>query len=477
MNMKSKILTSLIWKFSEQIMVKAFSLIISIILARILIPDDYGVIAIVIAVITICGLPVTNGFNNGLIQKKDADDIDYSTAFYINIVVAVIIYIFIFFLAPIIAIFYNMPQLKVIIRVLGVSILLSGINSIQHAFVAKHMMFKLFFYSTLIGTLISGAAGVVMALRGFGIWALAVQILVNTFIDTMVLWFTVGWRPKLLFSWDRAIILIRYSWKLVASGFLNSFSGQLGIYIIGKWYSAAELAYYNQGDKYPGILMTSIDTAINSVLFPALSDIQDNIDKVKSLSKAAVKVSTFIIFPVMLGACACAEPAIRVIFTEKWLPCLPFFRVFCLVYAIWPIHTINLQVIKALGKSEVFLKLDIVKQLIATLLILLCVRIDPLMVAYGILVADVISIIINIYPNIRLIDYGLREQLSDMAGSAAISLVMAIVVYLLGLLDIGDVHMLLIQVITGALMYMTLSYIFNRSVLEGMLDFIKGHKR
>ena len=276
----NKVLSGLFWKFGERISAQLVTFIVSIVLARLLSPDDYGNIALVTVFITIANVFVVNGFGSALIQKQEADNVDFSSVFYANIVFSCILYVIIFLVSPVVADFYASPILCPVLRVLGLRIPVAAINSVQQAYVSRHMLFKKFFFSTLFGTLLSGVVGCVMAYMGFGIWALVAQYLVNTSVDTIVLWFTVRWRPDFVFSFSRVKVLLSYGWKLLLSGLLDTGYTQLRSLIIGKKYTSADLAYYNRGQQYPQLVVTNINTSISSVLFPAISKCQDDLSRV-----------------------------------------------------------------------------------------------------------------------------------------------------------------------------------------------------
>ena len=328
-----------IWRFAERCGAQLVSFIVSIVLARILVPEDYGTIALVTVFTAILQVFVDSGLGTALIQKKEADDLDFSSVFYFNLVVCVILYIGMFVASPYIAAFYGDDTLTPIIRVLSLTIIISGVKGIQQAYVSRNMLFKRFFFSTIGGTIFSAILGISMAYAGFGVWALVVQQLSNTAIDTLILWITVKWRPKKLFSWSRLKVLLSFGWKLLVSSLLDTGYNNLRNLIIGKMYSSADLAFYNQGDKFPKVIVTNINTSIDSVLLPTMSNVQDDKERVKQMTRRAIKTSTYVMAPLMMGLAFCAEPIVSLVLTDKWLPCVPFLRIFCITYMFWPVHT------------------------------------------------------------------------------------------------------------------------------------------
>lgn len=303
-------ITNYIWRFAERCGAQLVTFIVSIVLARLLAPEDYGVIALVTVFTTILQVFIDSGLGTALIQKKNADDLDFSSVFYFNLIVCLALYGAMFLAAPFIARFYNNPIYVPLVRVLSLTLIISGVKGIQQSYVSKHMLFKRFF-STLGGTLVSAFVGISLAYAGFGVWALVAQYLCNTAIDTMILWITVPWRPKFIFSWSRLKGLLSYGWKLLASSLLDTGYSNLRSLLIGKIYSSSDLAFYNQGDKFPNVIVSNINTSIDSVLLPTMSDVQDNHIAVKNMTRRAIMTSIYIMAPLMMGLAFCAEPIVR----------------------------------------------------------------------------------------------------------------------------------------------------------------------
>ena len=365
-----KILVNFIWRFAERCGAQLVTFIVSIVLARILAPEDYGTIALITVFTTILQVFVDSGLGTALIQKKNADDMDFSSVFYFNFIVCIILYICMFFSAPFISKFYNDNSLTPVIRVISLTIVISGVKGIQQAYVSKYMMFKRFFFSTIGGTIFSAILGIILAYEGCGVWALVAQQLSNTAIDTLILWLTVKWRPKRIFSWKRLKALLSFGWKLLLSSLLDTCYSNLRNLIIGKLYSSADLAFYNQGDKFPKVIVTNVNTSIDSVLLPTMSGAQDNRERVKNMTRRAIKTSTYIMAPFMMGLAFCAEPIVRLVLTDKWLPCVVFLRIFCITYMFWPVHTANLNAINAMGRSDWFLRLEVIKKTMGMIILL-----------------------------------------------------------------------------------------------------------
>lgn len=449
------------------------SFVVSIVLARILEPELYGTIALVTVITSILQVFVDSGMANALIQKKDTDDLDYSSVFYFNVAFCLVLYIGLFFAAPLISRIYGSPDLVPVIRVLGLTIVVSGVKNVQQAYVAKTMQFRRFFFSTLGGTLFSAVVGITMAYRGFGIWALVAQQLLNVTVNTAILWLTVGWKPKLMFSLRRLGGLVSYGWKLLASALLDTVYLKLYQVVVGLKYTSSDLAYYNKADQLPLLVVENINSSIDSVLLPVLSAEQDSKEAVRDMTRRAIKTSTYIMMPMMAGLAVCAEPLVRLLLTDKWLSCVPYMQVFCIVYAFYPLHTANLNAIKAMGHSDVFLKLEIIKKIVSTILLVVSMNISVYAIALSQLVSCVTSQLINSWPNRKLLDYSYLHQLRDMAPAILLSLVMALCVRPVVALGLNDWLTLLIQIPAGVLIYFALSAIFHVDSFRFMLDVAK----
>lgn len=468
------VLKNFLWRFAERCGAQIVTFVVSVVLARILVPEDYGQIALITVFTTIMQVFVDSGLGTALIQKKDADDLDFSSVFYFNFVVCLVLYAVMFVSAPFIAEFYNDSALTPIIRVISLTIVISGVKGIQQSYVSRNMLFKRFFYATLGGTIFSAFLGIGLAYAGFGVWAIVAQQLSNTTIDTLILWLTVKWRPKKMFSWNRLNGLLSFGWKMLASSLLDTIYTNIRSLIIGKLYSSADLAYYNQGDKFPTVIASNINVSIDSVLLPTMASEQDNASRVKAMTRRAIKTSTYIMAPLMMGLAFCAEPIVRLVLTDKWLPCVPYLRIFCITYMFYPIHTANLNAIKAMGRSDLFLKLEIVKKIMGLTILLLTMHWGVMIMAYSLLLSSVLSQIINSWPNWKLLNYNYWEQIKDILPGILIAVFMGLCVNLVALLHLPDVVTLLIQIPIGAIIYIGASVIFRLESFAYLWNMIKS---
>lgn len=455
--LRKKVFSGLMWKFGERIGAQAVSFLVSIVLARLLLPSDYGVIALITIFIDIANVFVASGFGSALVQKKDADEIDFSSVFYFSIVMSWALYGIVFLAAPAVARFYGQGILTPVLRVMALKLPLAGVNSVQHAYVQKQMLFKRFFFSTLIGTVGSAAVGIVMAYMGFGPWALVAQYLFNSTMDTLVLWFTVKWRPVPAFSARRMKTLFAFGWKMLCSELIHTSYGQIRSLIIGKVYTEKELAFYNQGGKLPGILVTNINSSISSVLFPAMTMKQGDRDKMKEVVRTSIRVGSYVMWPLMLGLMVLSEPVVKLVFTEKWLPCVPFMQIACIQYALEPVQTANVQAVKAMGKGRTFLIMEIVKKSFGIVMILAVMYRGVTAIALTALGVTCFAAVVNSTPNRKYLGYTYREQIGDLLPSVALASVMAACVYFAGRIPAPAVAGIAIQAAVGVAVYVLLS--------------------
>ena len=470
---KNIILDNFIWRFAERCGAQLVTAVVTLLLARILMPEDYGKTALVAVFINILQVFIDSGLGTALIQKKDADDLDFSSVFYFNFAVCLVLYAGMFIAAPYIAAFYKDPSLTPVVRVASLTLVFSGVKGIQQAYVSRNMLFKRFFFATLGGTLFSAFLGLGMAYAGFGVWALVVQQLSNTAIDTLILWLTVHWRPKAVFSWQRLKGLLSYGWRLLASSLLDTVYNNLRSLVIGRVYTSADLAFYNEGMLAPDTIEVNVDSSIDSVLLPAMSAVQDEPARVKNMTRRAIKTCVYVIAPLMMAMFFCAEPLIRLVLTEKWLPCVPYLRIFCITYMFYPIHTANLNAIKAMGRSGVYLKLEIIKKIMGLTLLLLTYHISVMAMAYSLILSSLLSQLINTWPNRKLLDYRYLEQLKDILPSILLAVFMGCCMWLVNLAHLPDIVTLVIQILIGAAVYLGGSALLKLDTFEYLWNVVK----
>ena len=443
---KSTIISGLLWKFAERILAQLVGFALSIVLARILDPSAYGLIAIVNVFTAITSVFVTSGFSTSLIQSQRVDEMDFCSIFWAAMFVSSIIYAGMFFISPCIASFYKEPCLTPIIRVCSLILFIGAFNSIQGAYVSRHMQFRLFFFASLFGSLGSGAIGIVMAILGCGVWSLVAQSLANSLINTAVLFFFIPWKPRLLFSIESAKNLMGYGWKILASDLFGTIYNNLRTLILGKVYTTSDLAFYSRGQSFPDLLSTNISSTLSAVLFPALS-------------KMLIVV---------------ARPLVEVLLTDKWIDCVPFIQIIAVARMMDIVPSQNLQVIRALGRSDIALKLEFIKKPLCLIVTLVSCMFGIEAVAFSWVVCAFIEVLVDVYPNRLLIGYGYRAQTTDCLPALFLSLVMGASMLLIGIIPLPPFCLLLLEVIVGAVVYLGLSYAFRLSAFLELLTVLRG---
>lgn len=471
---KSRILSSLIWKFMERGGTQGIQFIVQIVLARLLLPKDYGLIALVVIFTSIAGVFVQSGLNTALIQKKDADETDFSSVFYLSLFLACLIYVILFFAAPFIAAFYKMPEITAVFRILSVTLIFGAVNSIQNAVVSRNLQFKRLFFSSTGAIAGSGAVGIYMAYAGYGVWALVGQQISNQLLITLILWFTVRWRPRLHFSVKRVKALFSFGWKILVSSLLHAVYRDIYSLVIGKMYNPAMLGFYNRGQQFPSFLVSNIDGSIQSVLFPVIASHQDNRARVKDMMRRGIVTSSFLVFPMMAGLAVTAEPLVKLLLTDKWLLSVPFIQLFCVFYALSPINTANLQAIKGLGYSGISLTLSVIKKTVGLSILAVTMFYGVHAIALGAVLSEIISSFINAYPNKKLINYSYKEQWNDIMPSLLLSLAMGALVYSIKWLGLPVFATLLIQICTGVALYFGLAWAFKLECFTYLLATIRS---
>lgn len=474
---KTAVISSLFWKFLERGGVSGIQLIVQILLARLLLPEDFGIIAMILVFINISQAFVNSGFGIALIQKKEVTEEDYSSVFYISLGIASLTYCILFLISPHIAGFYGQPTITPVLRVLGITLFFGAINSIQNAVIARNLQFKKLFISSLGAVLISGVVGIAMALEGFGVWALVGQQIASMAALCITMGFTVKWRPKILFSSQRVKTLFSFGWKLLASGLIDTTYNNLSSLIIGRLYPANMLGYYTRGREFPLTVTGNIDSTIQAVMFPAYAKMQDDRAAVKQIMRRALTTSAFLVFPAMAGLAAMAEPLIEILLTDKWLMSVPFVQIFCVVYALWPIHTVNLQAINALGRSDVFLRLEIVKKLVGISILAISIPFGIYAIAFGSIIGGVICTIINAYPNRELLGYSYTEQWRDLFPSLLLSIGMCVCIYGITFWGLATLATLTIQIAVGVTIYIGLAWLFRLESLGYIVGTMKEYYR
>lgn len=414
-SLKSKVAKGAVWTLLEKMSTQIVTFVVGMILARLLTPNDYGTVALTGIFFAVAGVLVNCGFGEALIQKKDADDLDYNSVFYLNIALSLVTYAVLFFAAPWIARFYKTPELVAIVRVSAVVFVFNAVNAIQGAELTKKMLFHLSFRISLITTFTSAICGVTLAFMGYGVWALVWSSLISGFVGVIARWLIIAWRPRLMFSWKRLKPLFAYGWKMAASGLLDAFFKNLNGLIIGRLYSRADLAYVNKGQSLPRLAMNEVDGTLGRVSFPALVQLQGDKARLRDAMRRMMTCSAFLVMPLMVLVAACAHSELRLLYGPQWTPAAPYMMLACFSYALYPFHTINLRGILALGRSDIFLKLEIVKKALVLVVVIGASRLGVFTwMAISAFAIGPLGVIINAWPNRKLLNYPLRMQVRDV---------------------------------------------------------------
>ena len=474
-SIRKQAVTGAVWKFAERILAQVITLAVSLVIARLLDPTDYGVVSLVTAFFAFANVIISGGLNTALIQKKNADREDYNTVFTVSLIVAVLIYLLIYLLAPWIAGLYDQPILVPIMRVLGLSLPIYALKSIVCAYVSANLQFKMFFFATLSGTLVSAVVGVYMALNGFGAWALVAQQLTNTAIDTLVLFCITKIKLSFRIATARLRGLLSYGSRIMASSLLGVTVSQINPLFIGLKYTSADLSFYTKGRSLPETLSSSMVYTISSVLFPVLSKVQDDREKILNYTRLYMQMASFVTFPVMFGFMAVSENFILVFLTEKWLPAAYYIQIACMALAFDVVAAGNCETIKAMGRSDIFLKIEIAKKIgyFITLALFLMFTNTPEMLALSMLACTLIQVVINSIPNMKLIGYKTAYQIADLLPNLLMAVVMCAAVILVGKLNISPLLLLVVQIFAGAGVYVFMGVATRNKAMQYLLDIIK----
>lgn len=474
-SLKQKIVSGVFWQGLERSGSQGISIAVSIILARLLAPEEFGIIALLMVFISLCNSFIDSGFGAALIQKKDADEIDFCTVFFFNIVAGILLYGLLFISAPWVAKFYDSTNLSLFLRVMALMLIINSFTAIQRTILNKRMLFHLSFRINWIALIVSGTTGVLMAYRGCGVWSLIVQQLTNAGFVCLLLWFFVHWRPRLMFSWQRAKSLFQFGWKLLISGFLDTLYHDLYSIVISKISNLADLSYYNRGRSMPSIGMGVINTTIGSVLFPAFAELQDDRRKMRDLTKRSLHCIMFAVIPVLTMLFVLAEPLVKILLTDKWLPSVIYMQLCCITFFFWPFHTVNLAVIKSCGRSDLFLLLEIIKKVQALLVIFFTYRYGVVtMVAAG-AAMGLAGAMENGWCNRKLINYAPWVQLWDILPLLIPALLSGWAAHLI----IGYIYSPWLQILSGGAiftaLYLSVIFVIGMTPAE-ILDFFKRRK-
>lgn len=463
----------LFWSSVERFSNQGVQFVFSIILARLLSPSDYGIIAMVTIFFAVAQSFVDSGFSNALVRKTDRVEEDLSTCFYFNIGVGIIAYIVLFLIAPLVANFYSQPILSPIIRITGLGVILNSLCVVQQALFTIKIDFKSQAKITLSATVISGIVGIILAYQGYGIWALVWQGVASSIVRMGLLWLMSKWRPRTGFSKSSFNYLFGYGSKLLVSGLLDTIYNNIYPIVIGKFYNPAQLGNYSRALGWAQLPSANITSILQRVTFPVLSAIQDDTLRLQNSYRRLLKLSAFIVFPLMMGLAAIASPLIRVILTAKWDGCVLYLQILCFALMLYPIHAINLNLLQVKGRSDIFLRLEIIKKIIGVIILIITIPLGITAMCLGMVFSSIICLIINTYYTSRFIDVGLLTQLKELKIILINSLVMGGGIYILtSFIDIEGLK-LVMGIVIGLLFYFIGSFYFSKAELQEVISLIK----
>lgn len=472
---KNKILSGISWSFAEKLLTDLVSTVITIVLSRILMPDDYGLVALVTIFITISSIFVTTGLGTALVRDKNATEEQMATIFYLNVILGIVIYLIVFLCAPLIAGYRGNSELVALVRVLGLKIPISSVYNIQHAHVKKKMEFKLFFWSSFIGTIMSGVVGITMAYMGFGAWALVWSTLTDNIVDSIVLFFTTRWFPKPVLRIKECAAMIDFGFKVLIKEFINRVYAQLRGLIIGLKYTSADLAYNTKGQKFPSMFIEIVNTTVIRVMLPALSEIQDDQEKTRQLMRVSTQLMLFVFVPVMVGLFSLADNFVVVLLTDKWIECVPFIRVYCVVYMIQPFAIMDERVLEAEGLGGLMIKKQAIDTLFSILMIfaaLFCFD-GAIYIAFSLVLSTLFGVIFTIYLASKNTKYSILEHIKDNYSIFAVAIIMGIAVFLVGKIDLNVFVSFGLQIVVGVIVYAGLALVLRLEPAMYIIDFLK----
>lgn len=454
MTQKNKILNGVVWSFFEQLLKRGVSVLVTLLLARFLVPEDFGLLAMMTVFIAIGIAVMDSGINQAVIRKLEPDEAYFSTAFYANLALGVLAYTLLFIAAPFIADYYEELRLTLLLRVAGIVIIINSFQVIQVAMLSRALNFKAQMKASLPAAIISGLIAVLLAYQGFGVWALIVQTLLSALIAVIIYWWIQPWRPKLAFQLSALKEMYGFGYKLFLSGLLDTVAKNIYVLVIAKVFSTTEAGLFFFAGRIKEIVITQLVTSVQKVTYPALSKLQDDNVKLKESYRNVLQVITFILFPAMLMLAALAEPLFEFLFPERWLPAVPYLQLMCIAGMLYPLHAINLNILKVKGRSDLFLGLEVIKKTLLVIVLFISYRYGVIGILIGRGIQSLIAYVPNAYFSSQLINYKINEQIRDVSSNFILAIIVSASMYLLvGLLDLKPIFELIIVGILGLVVY------------------------
>lgn len=454
-SLKDKTIKGTFWSAADAFLGQGISFVVGLVLARLLSPEEYGLIGISLTFTIILNGVVDSGFSSSLIRKKDASNEDYNTMFITNMVVSLLMYIILYFTAPLVSIFFN-REITLLVRVLGLVLIINGLSLVQNTILTKKIDFKTKTKISLISAIVSGIVGILLALNGFGVWALVAQQLSRQILYTILLWIFNHWFPNFRFNLTSFKYMWGFGWKLLVSGLLENLWKELYQIVVGKFYSPATLGQYTRSRSYAQLFSSNITTIIQRVTYPVLSEVQDNRDRMVSAYRKVIKITMFVTCVCMINLGAVAEPLIYCLIGPKWHEAATYLPLICISMSLYPLHAINLNMIKVQNRSDIFLYLEIIKKIIAIGPLCMGIFLDIYWMLIGSIMTGVICFFLNTYYTGKKLGYSSWKQLKDIAPSYGVAIVIALAVYFLKYLPFSYWVILPLQILVGIVVFLVI---------------------
>lgn len=464
-----------LWAFSERVSSKIVLFILQLFLARLLAPADYGLLAILLIFVNIATILVNSGLPSSLIQRKDIEPDDFSSVFNLTFTFSLIFYCIIYFSAPFISTFFDDDRISLMLRVISLTLMTGAYNSVQRAILSRELRFKELFKANLSGAIASAIISIIIAFAGFGVWAIIFQYIANQVVSSIVVLYYIRWIPKLRFNLVRVKSLWAFGWKYMLTSIISMISNDIYTAVIGKVFTKTQLGEYDTGNKIPQTISDTFSSSMSSVLFPSFSKIQEDKEQMKQYVRKINTLSSFIMFPLMFGLVAIATPLITIVLTDKWAGAIPYFQLACIMYAFYPLHIANIQAISARGYVHITLRNEILKKMVELLSLAILCQFGLYWVAFGRVASSIVALAINMYPNSRLLDYTIRQQIKDILPTLIIAIIASSVAYAVLLIpELNSCYIAVsLQIITGVVAYGLLSMLLNKKMVIQLVNQIR----
>lgn len=475
MSLRKQATTGVVWTFAQQFGNQLVGFFVSLVLARLLLPAEFGLIGMIAVFVSIGNTLLNGGLTNSLIRSKELEEDDFSTVFFFNLGASVIIYGIIFFLAPLIADFYNQEILTNLLRVYSITFVIQALSAVQLARLTKKMDFKTQTIISIPATLLGGGIGIWMAYAGFGVWSLVASYVITSLFSTIQLWFYSKWSPIFVFNKEKFIEHLNFGYKLTISELLETVFRNVYIIIIGRYFSAAQVGFYTRAETLKQLPVINISSALNKVTYPLFANIQDDNERLKRVYKQIMQMVIFIIAPILVFMAVLAEPIFRLLFTEKWLPAVPYFQILCANGILYPIHAYNLNVLKVKGRSDLFLRLEIFKKILVIIAVFIALQFGIMALLYSQVITSVLAFFINTHYTGKFINYNSWSQFRDIFPTIFLASLCAVVVYLFDYFYLNtyiDIFRISIGGFLGVLIYLIIAYFLKFNSLNNIQKLI-----